>query len=879
MVKATQSRALDDDLVMSLVELALARPPEERHGFIVTACGDDSELSAQVRKYVSWEERMNRFLLDPLFPPIEFEHRLEPGELLSRRFRISKQLGEGGMAVVYEAVDEKLDRRVAIKCAKSGFRKRLPPEVRHATRISHPNVCKIYEIHTASTSHGDIDFITMELLEGETLAARLRRERLPEDQAQRVARQICAGLAEAHRQGVVHGDLKSGNVIFAPDADGTERAVITDFGLARGPVVSAGLGGMGSLEGGTPDYMAPEIWKGEKASTGSDVYALGVVLCEVVAGRRPFGQEIPIEERLTRKPPSVHKKWDSVLARCLDPDVSQRFRDARAVAKALEPPIRRRFWLAAGAAMLLAIIASAVTYEREKQPKEEWRLALLPVQALSTDARGIAADLSPKIASQLARLKAGGTAHLSFVSSQRKDAPTHLLHVTVAKQDGKIVVHGTLSDQRRHVSLGDHDFVYKPDFEHYAPVALAGMVTASLNLPPLALPEVTSTAMEHYRRGVWNTRQNSTLEAALKDLESAVEEDPNSPFTFGALAEAGWFEYYFSRNAKWLDRTRDWLDQAESRDPDIPAAHRVEGYLRYKQGLYELAEPEFERAIALEPANAMAHIYLAKSLEDNDQLDRALAEYEKATQVEPRFFRTWQNLGAFHLQRGNISKGAEYHARALSLADDEPNLHWNLAVALTLLGHFEDARREISGQQTVSALTTYGITLMYDGHYAEAVKYLTRASEIKSPLGGVRSYSPLMYLGIAYRNLRMSELARKVNERGLKMADDEMVGAANPRDGYVESFQGYFGAALGDRRSATQIFQSWRLMPHDSDTRFRTVLAYEELFRQYGDREYRDKTFEVLNGDTPEQIDDLSRWDDLSDLRSDIRFKQLAMHH
>jgi len=97
---------------------------------------------------------------------------------------------------------KRLGRRIALKCAKSGFHKRLPPEVRHASEISHPNVCKIFEIHTASTSGGEVDFLTMEFLEGETLAARLGRERLPEIEARAIGRQICAGLAEAHRNRV-----------------------------------------------------------------------------------------------------------------------------------------------------------------------------------------------------------------------------------------------------------------------------------------------------------------------------------------------------------------------------------------------------------------------------------------------------------------------------------------------------------------------------------------------------------------------------------------------------------------------------------------------------------------------------------------------------
>ena len=210
------------------------------------------------------------------------------------------------MGIVWEAVDEKLERRVALKCAKAGFGKQLPPEVRNAREISHPNVCKIFEIHTASTPRGDVDFISMEFLEGETLADRLRHAPLSKLEARTIARQLCAGLAEAHRNNVIHGDLKSNNVILTTGPNGSLRAVITDFGLAHTPGAS-GRATSAPLAG-TPAYMAPELWKGEKASIASDIYALGVMLWELKTGRKPSELEVTSAtlswgERLAWKPP------------------------------------------------------------------------------------------------------------------------------------------------------------------------------------------------------------------------------------------------------------------------------------------------------------------------------------------------------------------------------------------------------------------------------------------------------------------------------------------------------------------------------------------------------------------------------------------------
>src|SRR5436190_13132250 len=203
---AMQDRAFDDDRVMDLVEQSLARPSEERESYLRTECGGDTNLFEKVWHYVQWEQRMGGFLMDALCPDSSEGH-FKPGDVLDGRFRILSEVAEGGMGVVYEAVDEKLDRRIAIKCAKPGYRTRLSPEVRNAREISHPNVCRIFEIHTAATEQGEVDFLAMEFLDGETLAERFHSRERPEKDPLPIARQLCAGLAEAHRHQVVHGDL------------------------------------------------------------------------------------------------------------------------------------------------------------------------------------------------------------------------------------------------------------------------------------------------------------------------------------------------------------------------------------------------------------------------------------------------------------------------------------------------------------------------------------------------------------------------------------------------------------------------------------------------------------------------------------------------
>src|SRR5215813_7175161 len=203
-----------DQRLMQLVSAALQKPSAERESYLRLACADDSELLQEASDVIRGEEKMGSFLLHPAIAFSDSLQAFNIGELVADRFEIIGDLGEGGMGVVYQAFDRKLNRRVAIKSAKPGFQPRLSPEIKGALAVSHPNICRVNEIHTTHTEQGDVDFLTMELLEGETLSSYLRmRGKLPEAEAFEIARQLCEGLAEAHRRGIIHRDLKSGNII------------------------------------------------------------------------------------------------------------------------------------------------------------------------------------------------------------------------------------------------------------------------------------------------------------------------------------------------------------------------------------------------------------------------------------------------------------------------------------------------------------------------------------------------------------------------------------------------------------------------------------------------------------------------------------------
>jgi serine/threonine protein kinase/tetratricopeptide (TPR) repeat protein len=311
-----------------------------------------------------------------------------PGELVADRYLIVRFIARGGMGEVYEAYDRELNVQVALKtvcseaadCADAVTR--LRREIALARRVTHRHVCRIFDVGfhhrreataaqpvtqstarpTEHTTEKPLAFFTMELLTGETLADRLDRlgPLRPED-ALPLCRQMAEALEAAHRAGVVHRDFKSDNVFLVPDdhEPGGLRVVVTDFGLALGRIPGA-QGISRSLDGeflGTPAYMAPEQIEGNPITPRTDLYALGVVLYEMVTGGRPFAESTPLAtalKRLREPPPSprelcpeLPRAWEQTLLRCLERDPKSRFASAKDVVDALAgntPTLRGPRW-------------------------------------------------------------------------------------------------------------------------------------------------------------------------------------------------------------------------------------------------------------------------------------------------------------------------------------------------------------------------------------------------------------------------------------------------------------------------------------------------------------------------------------------------------
>lgn len=321
------------------------------------------------------------------------------GELVAGRWRVIRYIARGGMGEVYEAEDTALKEIVALKTVlpqivtNDRAIERFMREVSVARQVTHRNVCRIHDLGThrsegrlaARYASGEVPFVTMEMLRGESLAARLARRRFDPDEALLVLRQMASALDAAHAAGIVHRDFKSGNVMLEPAADGV-RAVVTDFGLARGIQPDARFGATVTMADGllgSPAYMAPEQVDGRIPGPRADVYAFATVAYEMVTGSLPFEAENPLAaavKRLTENPirpravrPDLSEVWEKTLLRGLDRSPDARYPTAGQLVEALEgraeapPPTReereaaarrptpRRLLLAVVAGLLLAI--------------------------------------------------------------------------------------------------------------------------------------------------------------------------------------------------------------------------------------------------------------------------------------------------------------------------------------------------------------------------------------------------------------------------------------------------------------------------------------------------------------------------------------------
>jgi tetratricopeptide (TPR) repeat protein len=374
-------------LVATLADSTSGLSLADLRSFLDRECAGDPSLRADVERLIVERETF----IDPRRHSSASAASLGHGDVIADRYRITRLIGRGGMGEVYEADDLLLQERVALKTLRgelagdASLLRRFQEEILLARRVTHPNVCRIFEVGThAAAGRPPVLFFAMELLEGDTLAARLRAGRLTRDEAFPLAVQMADGLQAAHAAGIVHADFKSGNVLLVPQRGSTGiRAVITDFGLARIDPSRISVDETRTLAdvrlAGTLAYMSPEQLRGERITAASDIYSFGVVLFEMATGTLPFddrdlikaamlkasGEPIPVRH----KAPDIDDRWESAIERCLEKDPAQRFASAAALSTWFSD--RRWFdvwrwtaseWVRAAAVAVVAIVTATAVW-------------------------------------------------------------------------------------------------------------------------------------------------------------------------------------------------------------------------------------------------------------------------------------------------------------------------------------------------------------------------------------------------------------------------------------------------------------------------------------------------------------------------------------
>jgi tetratricopeptide (TPR) repeat protein/tRNA A-37 threonylcarbamoyl transferase component Bud32 len=369
-----------------IFEAASECPPERRAVLLERMCFGDAELRREAEELLEHDANVGGFLEGGARG---LPYSLNEGAVLAGRLRIVRALGRGGMGEVYEAYNEHAQQAEAVKVLRPELARdqdaaeRVVKEVQAARRITHPNVCRVYDLARDTQAGRDLLFLTMELLQGETLSERLRRDGpMGAAEAAAIARQIAAGLDAAHEAGIVHRDFKSANVMLAGTAE-APRAVVMDFGLARGVgIAGRSLTSTGMIVG-TPAYMSPEQLEGSDATAAADIYAFGIVLHEMRTGSTHANSGATLE-----------REWVDAIRACMERDPARRPASAEKVVAGLSSPakpargFKPRVAVLSVAAAGLALFWGIYRLSGEKNAAAAGApIMLTPIQNLTKDTR------------------------------------------------------------------------------------------------------------------------------------------------------------------------------------------------------------------------------------------------------------------------------------------------------------------------------------------------------------------------------------------------------------------------------------------------------------------------------------------------------------
>ncbi|HLK54734.1 MAG TPA: protein kinase, partial [Candidatus Angelobacter sp.] len=761
----------------------------------------------------------------------------------------------------------------------------LSPELEGGVQVRHPNVCLVNDIHKASTEIGDLDFITMEFLDGETLLARLSRGRLESGEAMPIARQLCSGLAEIHRSGVLHRDLKPANVILSSGKDEKPRAVITDFGMA------VNQDGNTDLIGATPSYMAPELKQGGQTSAASDVYAFGVILYEMVTGQKPFpdtagndgGSPAPIPpSRLVKHLPSV---WNDAILPCLAAQPEKRPSAKQILAVLDRPPFYRRpLVLKIAIAALVLLAASAFLWRPiyEYLTPPDIKLVILGMQNAG-DMQHIREEVLRDVAVLLAQEPRGKPKFQLVppsVVKQDVNTPdqaerllhaTHVLEVSLSRDHGDVAVNAAVVDAKTSAHIRDYSGHFSESNLHDLSAGLAGLVSLALHLPRAAIAEaIAPAAQAAYESGNNSLAQDDySYETAIAQFQEAARLDPHSPLPLAALAEAYIAKYRVERTAPVLNQAELYLQAAEALNPDSPRVLLASSSLNILTGQNTQAVQDCVRALELEPENAEAWIRLGFANEMQHIPDQAQAAYRKAMDFAPNYYKSYEYLAALNYYSQSYKEAERLYSKARDLAPARLESYSNLGALLTAQARYSEAekvyRDALHIKVTPATLNNLAATLVRqrDAHGprdAEALP-LYKSAVAMQPAKEIYQIN----LADSQRRLSNTKAANAAYQEALALTAAHLL--ANPSAGLERAYMGYCLARLHKNNAELEIGEALGSAPGNQQILLRAVLTYEALGK-------RAVALEIANKATPDIKKELEHHPDLADFNQDSRFKK-----
>jgi serine/threonine-protein kinase len=689
------------------------------------------------------------------------KEELTTGSVFGNRYQIIEELGKGGMGRVYKALDTKINEKIALKLIKPEIAsdkktiERFSNELKFARKIRHKNVCQMYDLGEHQGTH----FITMEYVVGGDLKRLIRKMgRLSAGQAVSIAKQVCDGLGEAHKHGVVHRDLKPHNIMV--DDEGSAR--IMDFGIARS-IEGKSITGAGVMIG-TPDYMSPEQVESKETDQRSDIYSLGVILYEMVTGQVPFEGDTPFSIGVKHKseapkPPKelneqIPDDLNRVILRCLEKDKNDRYQSTGELCSELvniekgipttdrivpkvRPTTSREVTvtfqpkkIVIPALIFIALVAAVfivwqVLPKKDVAPEfpEEPTIAVLPFTDLSPqkDQEVFCEGMSEYIISKLTKLEGlkviQGDSALHFKDSGKGPQ-------SIGKELGvDAVLYGSVQSSGNNflvvaklMNVADGSLIWSDDFTEPAGDALDIQSTIALQIARHLQTELSSDETEQIEkqptenieaynlylmgRHLWRKRGRKNVRKAVQYLEQAIAIDPNFALAYAGLADC-YVSLTYGRPLEEARKIEEYASKALELDDTLAEAHAALATFKNEHEWdFKGAKQAFERAIAMNPGYATAHHWYGRYYWWIGETDKAIAEVKLAQELDPLSPAINQNLGVSYFFAKQYDLAFEAAFRLLEL---EPNhIQGHLLLGYCYLGKsmydeaLEEFRKEYS---------------------------------------------------------------------------------------------------------------------------------------------------------------------------------------